>query len=578
MNVDDKAANTGAWHTSLSLRLLTIVCLALLPVSALSIWQGVERVRLDQKTARQTLRESALSIANDERNGFVAAERLLVTLAKEGDIRFGRSPCQRRLQDSVRGLTSFDNLGRVAANGTILCAAVLPPSTIDVTNSPWWTQALLRREFFISGPHHSNALRKDVFAGVLPLRAADGSFDGTLNVAIDLEWLTLVNERAPGLPHNSIIALLDKSGTIVASNAPKIAAAVFARAATFAKAPGAIIAATGPDDAPWSLTVAPAFRQEYFVGYAVADSELTRLSYMSVAVDLLLPVLMILLASLAIWWATDRLVVRWIDTLGRMAGAYGKGHYAIRPQALNEAPREFRALGATLSDMASAVQERDRSLKDALAQKDVLVKEVHHRVKNTLQMVMSLLNLQANRLFDPDARVALDQARARINALAIAYRAIYDRGLDGPVDLKPLLSEAIEQVRRSVDETRANVTVSVDVASCKVSGDTAIPLMLFVTEAVMNAFNQGHAELDSGGHISISLQAVADGRMDLVIAGDGDRLETSHPRSDTAIGARLMEAFAEQLSGDMTIRNKKDGGTIVELNFATSQEAAKVPA
>ncbi len=565
-------ANAGAWHRSLGVRFLTLVCLALLPVSALSIWQGVERIREDQQNARQTLRQSALSIATDERNAFVAAEQLLLTLAKESDIRFGRNACQRRLQDSVRGLTSFGNLGRLSANGAILCAAVLPPSAIDVTKFPWWKEALIRREFFVSGPHHSNALRKDVFAGVLPLTAADGSFDGTLNVAIDLEWLTLVNERDPGLPRGSIVALLDRYGAIVASNAPKLAPTVFARGAAFPKGAGAIIPATGPGDEPWSLTIAPAFRREYFVGFAMPDSELTRLSYMSVTVDLLLPVLMILLASLAIWLATDRLVVRWIDTLGRMATAYGKGHYAIRPQALNEAPREFQVLGAALSDMATAVQERDRSLKEALAQKDLMVKEVHHRVKNTLQIVVSLLNLQSNRLRDADAREAMDQARARINALALAYGAIDRVDLFGAVDLKPLLSEAIEHVQRAADEAHASLTVSVAVSPCKVSGDTAIPLMLFVNEAMTSAY--GHIHSDAGGHISVSLQPAGNGRMDLIIADDGDGLHAHQLETDASMGARLMHALAQQISGEMTIRNNHGGGTVVGLSFAAQPDTA----
>lgn len=572
--MNDKTAEPGAWHRRLGVRYLAAILLALLPVSALSVWQGLERIRTDHESAGQMLRQSALAAASDELNAFVAAEQLLLTLAGDEDIRFGRKACQRRLEDTARGLLVFDNVARIAAGGEVLCASVLPPPGVDVTAFPWWKEALVRREFFVSGPHRSDALRKDVFIGVLPLTTPDGKFDGSLNVAIDITWLTLVHERQRKLPLSSVVALFDKSGSIVASNAPKIAPTVFAGGAALGRNDDdGTISATGPDDELWSLAIAPVLRHDYYVGFAMPDSALTRLSYVAVAVDLALPLLMIMLASLAIWLATDRLVVRWIDTLGRMTTAYGKGHYAIRPLALNGAPSEFRALGAALSDMAQAVEERDRHLKEALAQKDLLVKEVHHRVKNTLQIVVSLLNLQAARLRDPEAREALEQARARVNALALAHRATYELDLDGDVDLKPLLSEAIAHVQRSVDESHANLTVTVDVASCRVSGEAAIPLMLFVNEALTNAYKHGYPEPNAGGKISVSLRPAGNGRMALVVADAGGGLAGERPRVDVTVGVRLMKALAQQVSGDMTILSTEGGGTTVRLNFAVQPHA-----
>ncbi|MGY9105356.1 MAG: sensor histidine kinase, partial [Alphaproteobacteria bacterium] len=87
------------------------------------------------------------------------------------------------------------------------------------------------------------------------------------------------------------------------------------------------------------------------------------------------------LASIAIWIATDRLVLRWIDYLRRMAVAYSRGHYAIRPNVLKAAPIEFRTLGGTLTTMAAAVDERDRDLRESIEQKNTLNREIHHRVK-----------------------------------------------------------------------------------------------------------------------------------------------------------------------------------------------------
>lgn len=561
------------WQSSLRLRFLAIVSLALLPVSALSIWQGVERVRLDHEGVRQTLHQSALQAASDERNIFAAAEKLLQTLAKEDDIRLGSKGCQRRLEDSARGLTTFGNLVRVSAEGGIICAAVLPPANLNVTKFQWWKDALVRREFFVGGPYFSDALRRSVFAGVLPFVGADGGFEGTLNVAITVDWLTFVNERQRKLPPGAVVALFDKSGAVVASNAPGIAATVFAGSTELAMGDDGMRTARGPNDEAWSLTIAPVLQHEHYIGFAMRDSDLSRLSYNYVLVDLLLPVFMIILASLAIWLATQRLVIRWIDVLSRTATAYAAGHYAIRPQVLNDAPREFRDLGDTLSAMALAVQDRDHSLKDALAQKEVLIKEIHHRVKNTLQIVVSLLSLQANRVRDPTAQDVLGQARARINALALAHRAIYEQDLDGLVDLKPLLSNAIEQAQGAHDSEHEHLTVSVDVVECLVAGDAAMPLTLFVNEAMSNAIKHGRPEPDAGGHISVSLKPTGQGRMDLTITDDGEGFDAGTARQDNAVGIGLMTALARQVSGEVSIKSGKTG-TVVTLNFPAICQAA----
>lgn len=526
----------------------------------------MQRIKLDSDNARQMLRQSALSAASDELNVFFSAEQLLRALIKDDDVRFGQKGCTRRLTEASVGRAMFANLARVAPDGKVLCAGIASPSTVNASAFPWWNEARVRREFFVSGPLRSEALGKNVFLGVLPLTREDGTFDGTLNVAISIEWLTFVHSRQTKTPAGSIVALFDKSGVIVASNSPSVATDVFAGVTASSSHPDGMISVIGPNDELWSVSIAPMLRHDYYIGFAMKESDLSHLSYLSLSVDLLLPALMIILASLATWLATDRLVVRWIDVLSSTARAYGSGNFAPRAQAMLDAPREFRELDAVLSDMAQAIRERDKGLEEAVAQKDLLIKEIHHRVKNTLQIVMSLLNLQAKRLRDPNAREALEQARSRINALALAHRALYEFDLDGYVDLKPLLLEAIEHVRRSTE--RANLTVSVDFAPCRVSGDAAVPLMLFVNEAMSTAVKHSFAQCATG-LISASLRPASDGRMALVIADDGEGFDSA--QSDIAHSARLMVALARQVSGEMTmLRKSHDGatGNVVALNFA----------
>src|SRR5258707_2690480 len=168
-------------------------------------------------------------------------------------------------------------------------------------------------------------------------------------------------------------------------------------------------------------------------------------TYLHVTTDLLLPVLMLGLASAAIWIFADREMPRWIVYVRRIATAYARGHYAIRPVALEEAPSEFRTLGETFSAMATAVQDRDRRLREALEHKSLMIKETHHRVKNNLQIVMSLLSLQAGKLRDPAAKDALKQAQMRVHSLALVHPILHEIAEFGSVDMQRLIPDLAHQ-------------------------------------------------------------------------------------------------------------------------------------
>ena len=115
-----------------------------------------------------------------------------------------------------------------------------------------------------------------------------------------------------------------------------------------------------------------------------------------------------------------------------------------------------------MSEMAENIQDRDRRLRDAVNLKSTLIKEIHHRVKNNLQIVMSLLSIQANQVKDPGARDALMQAQTRINALALVHRILNELEDQSTLDLKQLLEELSRQIAEGMGDTD-HVKIEVDV-------------------------------------------------------------------------------------------------------------------
>ena len=564
-NHTTKAIPPDTAGRSLRLRLLFWIVLALLPAAALALIQGWDRVSRDLADVRNLLIQTAKATAGDTETLLASEEQILRSLSNLPEVREGTAGCAQALENALKGLTHFTNIGRANAEGEILCAAVPPPGRTDVSTRPWWPNADQRMGFFVTPRIYSNIAKRDVLAGVLPLQNAARKFDGVLVVTLDVAWLdTLLASKIQ--QEGAVAAIFDSAGTLIASNDHAAAAQIFGTRVRSASVRSELMSASGPDGTGYSYTVVALPGEFAYAAYAMRDSDLFTGTYLHVATDLLLPVLMLGAASLAIWIATDRLITRWIVYLRRIATAYTRGHYAIRPAALAEAPSEFKLLGETFSTMAAAVQDRDRELREALEQKSLLIKETHHRVKNNLQIVMSLLSLQSGKLKDPVAQGALKQAQARVNALALVHRILHEIEDLEAVDVKVLLQDLAHQIQEGFGAERRDLRMEMEIASRRVPSELAVPLTLFTVEALTNAFKHAYPAGTRGGVIRVTLLPVEDGKLRLTIEDNGQGVEQQDP-SGQGIGSRLIHAFAQQVGGATTISDRPGGGTIVALTF-----------
>jgi len=293
----------------------------------------------------------------------------------------------------------------------------------------------------------------------------------------------------------------------------------------------------------------------------MGESSLFGQTYLHVGLDFLFPFLAIGLAWLAIWWFTDRDVTRWIFYLRRFAAAYRTGHYGLRPD-LAQAPTEFRLLGDAMGEMAEGIETRDKRLHEAVALKSALVKEIHHRVKNNLQIVMSLLSIQAGQVRDATARDALTQAQTRISALALVHRILNEIENQSTLDLRLLLEELSRQVAEGMGADR--IKIALQVPSRTVPGNVAVALALFTVEALTNIFKHAFPGQRQGS-ITIAMAEPGDGRLRFSISDngvgyiDGEALKS--------VGSRLIKTFGLQLGGVSQVRSTVGEGTVVELIF-----------
>ena len=524
--------------------------------------QGVDRIQRDIADVRERMTESARANASQEENVFASGEQVLRALANQPQVREGGPGCPRSLSDALKGLAYFTNIARVDAQGNVICAAVMPPQTQrNVASQQWWRPAARETGFFITPETFSPVAGRDVLRGVLPMHTANGAFDGAILLAFDVSWLDRLLHQRP-LPPNAVLAVFDPAGMMVAASNQARAEAIFLRRP---KAPQQEqLFSVDAFGRSWTDAIVPISSRGISVGFARPNGDLFSGTYIHVATDLLLPVFMFALASAAIWIATGRLITRWLDYLRRIAVAYGRGHYGVRPTALAAAPTEFKALGETISGMAGAIEDRDRRLRAALEQKSAMIKETHHRVKNNLQIVMSLLSLQAGKLRDPAAQQALRQAQFRVNALALVHRILYENDDLSAIDLKKLIEDLARQMHGAAGKPARDLQLEFDLVPRLVSSDMAVPLTLFVVEALTNAFRHAYPP-ESRGVVRLSLSPTGDGKLRLAVEDDGVGLNV--PESETGIGSRLIQAFARQVGGTPSVRQREPAGTVVELIF-----------
>jgi two-component sensor histidine kinase len=541
-------------------RLQVIITLALLPVVLVSIFQGVARARLDIANVHDRLLQSAWSVAAGDQNLLAAAEQVLRAVGSLSEVRGMNGNCDGVLADTLIGVRYFSNLTRIDASGHVACSAMALARGLDVSGRPVFEDTKKTSQMTVSNETVSRVTGQRVIAGMLALHKPDGSFDGTVAITLDVHWIDYMM-RSSNLPKGSVVAVFDRSGKVIATNNKDVGAAIAKAAMKSVGKTEDVSSALDSRGDLWRFGSASLMGDSIYVAFAMGESRLFGPTYLHVGLDFLLPILMIGFAWFAIWLATDRQVTQWINYLRRIAAAYRAGHYTIRPD-LVEAPVEFKLLGDAMSEMAEGIQDRDRRLRENVEMKTTLIKEIHHRVKNNLQIVMSLLSIQAQQVKDASAKDALIQAQTRINALALVHRILNELEDQSTLDIRQLLEELAHQIAGGM--ASENVKIEVDVPSRVVAGSVAVALALFTVEVLTNIFKYAFPQ-ERPGLIQITMQTLPDGKLKLAIIDNGQGFAMEG--QNKSVGSRLIKTFGLQLGGVSSVHSEPGQGTVVDLVF-----------
>jgi two-component sensor histidine kinase len=298
----------------------------------------------------------------------------------------------------------------------------------------------------------------------------------------------------------------------------------------------------------------------------------------------LLILLLILIVTLPLTFLLFRMtarISRSISTLQRGTEVLGVGNLAHRvrlggedelaglSRAFDRMTENLQAVTVSKNELEREVEERKRaeaSLQTSLREREVLLKEIHHRVKNNMQVISSLVSFQSDAIDDPAVRSVFDDLRGQVRTMALVHEKLYQSESLARIDFAEYARGLSGYLERMYGSAASNVRVTFDVDPVLLSVETAVPCGLILNELASNAFK--HAFRDGrSGEISISLHSNADGRVCLGVGDNGIGLPADmNWRELPSLGLQIVQMLAGQLQGQLDVCT--DNGTAFCLTFS----------
>lgn len=559
----------GNVFRSLAFRMLVFLTLALLPFGLIAVFQTREIVRQADSRSELSLLALTDQAASAERSifqeAFGAAEVLsaLTQLYSNDTV-----ACSSFLEAYRRAVGRYSFIGHLPPDGQMQCSSSGRP--YDFSDFPGFADEVAEPKRQITRAETGVISDEPVMVLSQPFATQDG-FAGFIAMSVPMR--TIASEMASFTDRRrSELVTFNANGAIVRSNRPieEIEPNLPSKRdlKSLVGSQSLVFESENRAGAPRIYAVVPVVPD---VAYAMSiwhpDEMQTNLQE-SVGFGLWLPVIMWLASLIVAFWSLNLLAVRHIKKLGRQMRHFAYTRRVPRTTLGSSVPHELVEIEKAFARMADSIVRDEAALEDSLRDKNILLKEVHHRVKNNLQLISSMMNMQIRRAQSEDARQVLKRLQDRILSLATVHKNLYQNDALDRVDAGKLIEEIIGQLLSMGLSQSRGVEVSQHFDSFEMDADDAAPLTLLASEAVTNALKYlGSPPSGGRSHLDVSLRA-----SDAVTACFLITNTTSgaHGSEGTGLGTQLIHAFARQLNGDLDV-GFEEGVHWLSLTFPIRQ-------
>ena len=296
-------------------------------------------------------------------------------------------------------------------------------------------------------------------------------------------------------------------------------------------------------------------------------------------VSTLLPFLMWLASLFVAWFVIDCFVVKRIELLNIAMREFAASRKM--PPPVGTTPRwdelaEISELQNVFSKMASDILRDEAQQEERLREKIILLKEVHHRVKNNLQIISSIMNMQIRKSPEPETKRALTQVQDRILGLSGVHQTLYQAENLTQVDAAELVERLVQQSSAIGSSDGKSVDIDLDLEPVILFPDQAVPLTMLVSEALTNGMKYVGGDTPS---MSVSLKLTDENCATLSIrntcCGTGFEPNTEKANS-SGLGKQLIRAFVSQLNGTLQVEETKEQYHI-QASFGLEAYKAETP-
>lgn len=564
------------FYSRLPVRFAAMLALALVPIGLLAVIQTNALKREVIASEEAAMMGATLRAADEVTAVILRARGLAAGLAQAvvpliGDI----DACSTLMQQIVRAEPLASLVGFFPVGGVMRCSS--SGKVVDFSDSA------LFAEVISSEAPHFVVNRKAPISGTSvlgvshPVYDASGRYLGYVSISLPHTALDALREDRGifGQYDENLLSLwtFDRDGLMLTASADLTEAQgevpVSRPLVDLVNTTGDVFEDRSANGQPSTYVVVPIVAGDLYL-MSRWDSAATRQSGMA-GLWAYLPTLMMWLAGLVVAIAaSERLVTRHVRVLNRAIRSFAKGDRSLSAINLGNAPAELRQLGEAYLSMTEAITHGEARMEDTVHKKRVLLREVHHRVKNNLQLIASIMNIQMRKATSPEAKTLLKGLQDRVMSLATIHRGLYQTSGMTDVHAKELFTDIVRQITTMSSGGDRNFRVVTDIDDIRLVPDQAVPLSLLMTEALTNAIKHSQGTRANPGVIELRLKHDEDLNAVLEVGNSAPTMDvTDATRLDmmnTGLGTQLLTAFAQQLGGQLE-QGEMEGQYVVRLRF-----------